>query len=69
MELQPPVEYSLDLLVRFRRSWSHPEIIIMTGYKDDASADLFRRAGASALIEKPFDSTELLRIIFQLMPI
>lgn len=68
VELQPPVEHTLDLLMRFRRSWSHPEIIIMTGYRDDESAELVRRAGASALIEKPFDSSELLRILFRLMP-
>jgi len=69
VELQPPVEDTLDMLARFRRSWSHPQIIVMTGYRDDESAELVRHAGASALIEKPFDSAELLRIIFHLMPI
>jgi FixJ family two-component response regulator len=68
VELQPPVEHTLDLLVRFRRSWSHPKIIVMTGNRDDGSDQLVRRAGASALIEKPFHSAELLRIIFHLMP-
>ncbi len=67
-ELQAPVEHTLDLLVQFRRSWSHPGIIVMTGYRDDDSAELIRRAGASALIEKPFGAAELLRILFQLMP-
>lgn len=68
-ELQPPIDHTLDLLMRFRRSWSHPGIIVMTGYRNDESAELVRRAGASALIEKPFDSSELLRILFHLMPV
>jgi len=68
-ELQPPVEHTLDLLVRFRRSWRHPGIIVMTGFRDEDSAELVRRAGASALIEKPFGAPELLRILFQLMPV
>ena len=68
-ELQPPVEHTLKMLVQFRRSWSHPGIIVMTGYQDDDSAELVRRAGASALIEKPFSAPELLRILFQLMPV
>lgn len=68
VELQPPVEHTLELLVQFRRSWSHPGIVVMTGYRDDDSAELVRRAGASDLIEKPFDASELLRILFRLMP-
>ncbi len=68
-ELQPPVEDSLELLLRFRRSWSHTGIIVMTGYRDDNSAELLKRSGASAMIEKPFDTVELLRIIFRLMPV
>jgi len=68
VELQPPIEHTVDMLVQFRRSWSHPRIVVMTGARDDDSAELVRRAGASALIEKPFDSLELLRILSQLMP-
>lgn len=67
-ELQAPIEHTLDMLIRFRRAWSHPGIIVMTGYRDDDFAERVRRAGASALIEKPFGAPELLRILFQLMP-
>lgn len=67
-ELQPPLENTLDMLARFRRSWSHSGIIVMTSFQNDESAELVRLAGASALIEKPFDSAELLQILFQLMP-
>lgn len=68
VELQPPVEHTVDMLVQFRRTWSHPGIVVMTGSRDDDSSELVLRAGASALIEKPFDSAELLRILLQLMP-
>ena len=68
VELQPPVEHTVDMLAQFRRSWSHPGIVVMTGSRADDSAELVRRAGVSALIEKPFDSSELLRILFQIMP-
>lgn len=52
----------LDVLAR------RGPVVMMTEFRDQATPERARRAGAAAIVEKPFKPTQLARLVAQLAP-
>ena len=67
-DLMLPGQSGLELLRRVRASRPGLPIVMITGYATDANADRALEAGATAFLAKPFDDSELLTLVRQVLP-
>jgi CheY-like chemotaxis protein len=65
-DLQMPRESGLELLRKLRQENSRYEIILMSSFMSSAEKKTARALGAHALLEKPFQLTELLQTVAEL---
>ena len=65
-DLQMPQESGLDLLRNLRQQKSKHEIILMSSFMSGAEKIAAKALGAHALLEKPFQLTELLQTVADL---
>jgi CheY-like chemotaxis protein len=65
-DLQMPQESGLELLRKLRQQNSKYEIILMSSFMSGAEKKRRRALGAHALLEKPFQLTELLQTVAEL---
>jgi DNA-binding response OmpR family regulator len=66
-DLMLPGQSGLELLRAVRAARPELPIVMMTGYATDANADSALEAGASAFLAKPFDDSELLTLVRQVL--
>lgn len=62
-DLRMPQESGLELLRKLREQNSGYEIILMSSFMSGAEKQAAARLGARALLEKPFQLTDLLRAV------
>ncbi len=62
-DLQMPLESGLELLRKLRAQNSKHEIILMSSFMTGAEKQEAKALGAHALLEKPFQLTELLQTV------
>jgi CheY-like chemotaxis protein len=62
-DLQMPHESGLELLRKLRRENSKHEIIMMSSFMSGAEKKAAKALGAHALLDKPFQLTELLQTV------
>jgi len=62
-DLQMPQESGLELLRKLREQNSKHEIILMSSFMSGAEKQAAKALGAHALLEKPFQLTELLQTV------
>jgi DNA-binding response OmpR family regulator len=65
-DLQMPLESGLELLRKLRQDHSKHEIILMSSFMSSAEKSAAKALGAHALLEKPFQLTELLQTVAEL---
>jgi CheY-like chemotaxis protein len=65
-DLQMPQETGLELLRKLREQDSRHEIILMSSFMSGAEITAAKALGAHALLEKPFQLTELLQTVAEL---
>ena len=63
-DIRMPVMDGIALVKKIRKSASPPRVILVTGFKDIATGDA-DALGVDAIVEKPFDREELLRVMHQ----
>jgi FixJ family two-component response regulator len=63
LDLHMPEMSGLELLRILRSRGCNEPIIVISGRRDPAQDAELREAGASALLSKPFDEDELLKLI------
>lgn len=66
-DLMLPGQSGLELLRAVRVARPELPIVMITGYATDANADRALEAGASAFLAKPFDDSELLTLVRQVL--
>jgi len=57
-----------DAFVLLATLVTHHPVVMMTEFRDTATAPRARAAGAVATVEKPFKPTQLARLVAQLVP-
>lgn len=62
-DCQMPQESGLELLRKLRQENSKHEIILMSSFMSGAEKQAAKALGAHALLDKPFQLTELLRTV------
>jgi CheY-like chemotaxis protein len=62
-DLQMPEESGMELLRKLRQQNSKHEIILMSSFMSGAERKAAKALGAYALLEKPFQLTELLQTV------
>ena len=65
-DLQMPHETGLEFLRKLRQQNSKHEIILMSSFMSGAEKRAAKALGANALLEKPFQLTELLQMVAEL---
>src|SRR5208283_3043096 len=65
-DLQMPEESGLELLRKLRQEKSKYEIILMSSFMSGAEKKAAKALGAHALLDKPFQLTELLQTVAEL---
>jgi CheY-like chemotaxis protein len=65
-DLQMPQESGLELLRRLREESSKHQIILMSSFMSGAERKAAQALGARALLDKPFQFTELLQAVAEL---
>jgi CheY-like chemotaxis protein len=65
-DLQMPEESGLELLRKLRQENSKHEIILMSSFMSSAEKKAAKALGAHALLDKPFQLTELLQTVAEL---
>lgn len=65
-DLQMPQESGLELLRRLRAESSKHQIILMSSFMSGAERKAAQALGAHALLDKPFQFTELLQAVAEL---
>jgi CheY-like chemotaxis protein len=65
-DLQMPEESGLELLRKLRQENSKHEIILMSSFVSGAEKKAAKALGAHALLDKPFQLTELLQAVAEL---
>ena len=65
-DLQMPQESGLELLRRLREESSKHQIILMSSFMSGAEKKAAQALGAHALLDKPFQFTELLQAVAEL---
>jgi CheY-like chemotaxis protein len=65
-DLQMPQESGLELLRKLRQQNSGHEIILMSSFMSGSEKKAAKALGAHALLEKPFQLTELLQTVAEL---
>jgi YesN/AraC family two-component response regulator len=63
-DIRMPVMDGIALVKKVRKSASPPRVILVTGFKDIATGDA-DALDVDAIVEKPFDREELLRVMHQ----
>ena len=66
-DLQMPQESGLELLRRLRQESSKHQIILMSSFMSGAERKAAQALGAHALLDKPFQFTELLQAVAELV--
>ena len=66
-DLQMPHESGLELLRKLRQQNSKHEIILMSSFMSGAERKAAKALGAHALLDKPFQLTELLQAVADLV--
>ena len=66
-DLQMPHESGLELLRKLREQKSKHEIILMSSFMSGAEKKAAKALGAHALLDKPFQLTELLQMVSELV--
>jgi CheY-like chemotaxis protein len=66
-DLQMPHESGLELLRKLRQQNSKHEIILMSSFMSGAERKTAKALGAHALLDKPFQLTELLQAVAELV--
>jgi CheY-like chemotaxis protein len=66
-DLQMPHESGLELLRKLREQKSKHEIILMSSFMSGAERRAAKALGAHALLDKPFQLTELLQMVAELV--
>ena len=66
-DLQMPQESGLELLRKLREQNSKHEIILMSSFMSGAERKAAKALGAHALLDKPFQLTELLQAVAELV--
>jgi CheY-like chemotaxis protein len=67
-DLQMPHESGLELLRKLRQQNSKQEIILMSSFISGAERETAKALGAHALLDKPFQLSDLLRTVAELAP-
>jgi DNA-binding NtrC family response regulator len=67
IDLMLPGQSGLDALRAIRAQRPALPIVMITGYATDANADRAMQAGATGFLAKPFDETELLTLVRQVL--
>jgi DNA-binding response OmpR family regulator len=67
-DLQMPHESGLELLRKLRQQNSQYQIILMSSFISGAERKVARDLGVCALLDKPFQLTELLQAVTMLAP-
>lgn len=62
-DLQMPLESGLELLRKLRQQKSQHEIILMSSFMSSAEKTAAKALGVHALLDKPFQITELLETV------
>jgi DNA-binding response OmpR family regulator len=62
-----PGESGLEVLRQVRAARPGLPIVMITGYATDANAERALEAGATAFLAKPFDDSELLTLVRQVL--
>jgi CheY-like chemotaxis protein len=65
-DFQMPQESGLELLRQLREENSKHEIILMSSFMSGAEKQAAKALGAHALLDKPFQLTELLQVVAEL---
>lgn len=65
-DLRMPQESGLELLRKLRQQRSKHEVILMSSFMSGAEKEALKALGAHALLEKPFQLTELLQTVAEL---
>lgn len=65
-DLQMPQESGLELLRKLRQGNSKHEMILMSSFMSGAEKKAAKALGARALLDKPFQLTELLQTVAEL---
>lgn len=65
-DLQMPQESGLELLRKLRQQHSKHEIILMSSFMSGAEKEAAKALGVHALLDKPFQLTELLQTVAEL---
>jgi len=66
-DLMLPGTGGLEVLSRVRTLRPGLPIVMITGYATDANADRAMQEGATAFLAKPFDESELLQLVRQVL--
>jgi CheY-like chemotaxis protein len=66
-DLQMPQESGLELLRKLRQGKSRHEIILMSSFMTGAEKDAAKALGAHTLLDKPFQFTELLQAVAEIV--
>src|SRR5690242_14814779 len=66
-DLMLPGTGGLEVLRRVRALRPALPVVMITGYATDANADLALQQGAAAFLAKPFDESELLQLVRQVL--
>src|SRR5208283_5727928 len=66
-DLQMPLESGLELLRKLRQQKSKHEIILMSSFMSGAEKKAAKALGAHALLDKPFQLSELLLAVAELV--
>ena len=67
-DLRMPNESGLDLLRKLRDQNSKHQIILMSSFISGAERKAAKALGVHALLDKPFQLTELLQVVAELVP-
>ncbi len=67
IDLMLPGQSGLEALRAMRAARPELPIVMITGYATDANADRAMQEGATAFLAKPFDDSELLTLVRQVL--
>ena len=59
-DIRMPVMDGIALVKKIRKTGLTPRVILVTGFKDTVAGDAYK-LGVDAIVEKPFDRSQLLR--------